>query len=1122
MQKTADGKDVPYPKFKLLIIMKLTAIFLLVALLRVSAEGVVAQTISLHVKASPIEKVFAQIENQSGYSFIYGKKLLSTAAPVSVNLDNASLETVLKAVFENQPLVFKITDRQIIVAAKAVNIIPAKAPEAASGIIVHGRVTDKEGYPMPSVSVVIPGTPLGTMTNTKGEYAIREAPENADIVFSYVGFAEQRVHINGRQELNIVLLPIQDRLDEMVIIAYGKTTKRLNTGSVVTINSDVIEKQPVQNVMDALPGRVAGVQITQNNGLPGSNTQMQIRGQGSLNSGTIPLYVIDGVPYTNFNGGQPPQDNLDAWGISGANGGTSPFSSINPSDIQSISILKDADATGIYGARGANGVVLITTKKGSSGVPRVNINAYSGVGKVGHWIPMLNSQQYLALRREAFKNDGVNPASASSRPYDLLDWDQNAYTDWQKFLLGKAAHSSNAEVAYSGGSANTFYRLSGAFRHDGTIYTGNWRTNRATTRFSLDHHSVNNRFGFSFSASYAYENTKLPHSDPSLSYTLPPNYPSRLKDSTGKLIWYPGFTNPLSYLQQPYSGVTTNVMGNFSIHYMVLPGLDLKLSSGYTNILLDAKYAVPASALNPSFNPVSSAFFSTDKAQNWIVEPTATYNLQMGRGRLSALAGGTFQKNISQTASEKATNYSSDQLLGSLAGAGLITSYFPNYAQYNFTSVYGRVNYSWANKYILNATFRRDGSSRFGANNRFGNFWAVGGAWVFTEESFVRNNLSWLSFGKLRGSYGLTGNDQIPDYIYLSLYSVLNRNPYLNQAGLYQSTTPNPDIRWETIRKLEFGLELGFLKDRISLTANYYRNRSGNQLSYTSLPTQTGFNSYEANIPAVIQNTGLEFLVETKNIVRKNFQWTTSLNVTFPKNKLVSYPNLAQSFYSSTYVVGQPVTLTKLFHYLGTDPQTGAPKFATKSGSGIPDYSTDRVGAPIGTPYFGGISNDFTYMRWTLGFFIQWYHQKGYTNGTFYSAIGADMANLNTSVLNRWQQAGDVGKLFPGASATPGAPIYNAYGYYYGSSDAFWGDASWLKLQNASLSYSFEEKLVKRMGLGVLRVFVQGQNLLLLDKNKYQLDPSTTVAGGPPGLGTGRYPAVPPLRTIVAGVNVSF
>jgi hypothetical protein len=309
--------------------------------------------------------------------------------------------------------------------------------------------------------------------------------------------------------------------------------------------------------------------------------------------------------------------------------------------------------------------------------------------------------------------------------------------------------------------------------------------------------------------------------------------------------------------------------------------LDLKVNAGYTNILLDAKEAAPASSKNPSRNPVSSATFSTNKVQNWIIEPTATYAVNLGSGKLNALIGGTMQQNISQTNSVQATNYSSDLLLGSLVGAGKITSYFPNYAQYNFASVYGRLNYDWLNKYIVNATFRRDGSSRFGANNRFGNFWAIGGAWIFSNEDFMKDNAV-LSFGKLRGSYGLTGNDQIPDYLYLPLYSTIG-TPYQNQTGLRVGNTPNADIQWETVRKLEFAAELGFLKDRVLLTANYYRNRSGNQLTYLSSPTQTGFNAYLANIPALIQNTGLELTLETKNIDRKNFQWSTSFNVTLPK-----------------------------------------------------------------------------------------------------------------------------------------------------------------------------------------------------------------------------------------------
>lgn len=1097
--------------------MKLTFVFLTIFFMQISARGI-SQKVTLSLKDAPVEKVFKEIEKQTGYGFLYSKKMFENAPKVSIKVKSAPLDEVLKECLKGQSLTYSIQNNTIVITQMQNSETASSSPLT---ITVRGTVKDEQGRPIQSVSVVVPGTPYGSMTNAQGEYSISDVPEKADLLFSYIGYESQRIPIKSRSVINVVLKTEVKQLDETVIIGYGKTTKRLNTGSTTTITSDVIEKQPVQNVMEALVGRVPGMQITQNNGLPGSNTAMQIHGQGSINSGTIPLYVIDGVPYTNFNGGFPPQDNLDAWGISGANGGTSPFSTVNPADIESITVLKDADATAIYGARGANGVVLITTKKGKSGKGKLDFNVYSGIGKVGHWIPMLNTQQYLALRREAYKNDGVDPASARTRPVDLLDWDQNAYTDWQKFLLGGTAHSSNADIAYSGGNATTSFRLSGSFRHDGTVYPGDWRDNRATSRFSLSHHSINNKFGFSFSASYAYENNKLPPSDISGSYTLPPNYPSKLKDdSTGKLIWYAGFTNPLSYLEQTYNAITTNVMGNFSVHYTVLPGLDLKVNSGYTNVILDAKKAVPALSQNPSRNPASTAYFSTDKAQNWIIEPTATYELKTRSGKLNALIGGTFQQNISDASSVKATNYTSDLLLGSLNGAGLITNYFPNYAQYNFASLYGRVNYSYQNKYVLDATYRRDGSSRFGANNRFGNFWAVGGAWIFSDEQFMKDNVSFLSFGKLRASYGLTGNDQISDYQYLPLYSTIS-NPYQNQIGLYEVTTYNPDIQWETDKKLELALELGFLKNRIMLTGDYYKSRSGNLLDYMILPSQTGHGDVTSNMPAVIQNTGLELTLNTKNIVSKNFEWTTSFNITIPKNKLLSYHDLEKSFYGSTYAIGQPINLTRLYDFTGIDAQTGAPRYATKDASGIPNYNTDRTVAPIGTVYYGGLSNDFTYKQWSFSFFLEFSHQYGYINSVN-TPLGASMTNANTSVLNRWQQPGDANTLFPAASATPGSAVYNAYGYYYSSSDALWGDASWLKIRNAALSYSFNSKILKQLGLSALRLYSQAQNLITFDKDKYRFDPETSVPGGGGGIGTGRFPAVPPLRTLVFGINVSF
>jgi len=1112
---------------QMILSMKLIGIFLLAAALQVSARGM-AQ-ITLQVDHAPLQEVFTALKEQTGYRFICTQAVLQKAGKLSVHIKDASLKKTLDLCFKGKGLDYSIIGQTVAVRL-ATEPAPAGAGQLQQAeeavpkkqvVTVTGKVTDPLGYPLASVSVVVPGTPLGTMTDKSGFYSLSDVPQDAELVFSYVGYLEQRIQVKGQSVINVQMQPTENELNETVVIGYGTTTKRLNTGSAAVISDETIDRQPIANVMEALPGRVAGVLVTQNNGVPGANTQMEIRGKSSLNSGTIPLYVIDGVPYTNFNGAQPPNDNLNAWGISGANGGASPFSSINPDDIKSITILKDADATAIYGARGANGVVLITTKRGAAGASKTDVNVYTGMGKVSHYIPMLNTGQYLTLRKEAFANDGVDPENASSRPYDLLDWDQNAYTDWQKYLLGGTSHITNADIAYSGGTDRTSYRLSGNYRHDGTIYPGDFGNNRVTTRFSLGHHSKNNRFNFNFSASYAHEISELPKSDVASLVTLPPNYPSKLTDSVGNLIWYSGFTNPLSYLRQSYHGVTNNVIGNLTMGYEVLKNWNLKLSAGYTHIDLNQRSASPASVQDPSYNPTSTAYFSDNLVENWIVEPTTDYTVNWGKSKLNMLLGGTFQQNISTTTSTKGSNYSSDLLLGSLQGAGIITSYYPNDAKYKFASLFSRVNYNYDNKYLLNGTFRRDASSRFGPNNRFGNFWALGAAWVFTEESFVKEVLPFLSFGKLRGSYGLTGNDQITNYVYLPLYS-MSSSSYQGQASYYTSTAYNPYIQWETDKKLEFALELGFLQDRLTFTGSYYRNRSGNQLTYEALPTQSGFNSRTTNMPAVIQNKGLELTIGSQNIKTQNFSWHTDFNITLPSNKLISFPGLESSYYASSYVIGESISLTKLYKYTGVDAGTGMPTYYSADGSGVPNYNTDRFIAPLGTPYYGGLGNDFSYKNWSLSFFIQYTHQKGYTNGLVSGAPGASMANVNTSYLNRWQKAGDQGTLFPAASAVSGSPISAAYGYYFASSDLFWGDASWLKLRTASVSYQFDKKLVHRLGLSQLRLYAEGQNLLTLAKNKYQMDTETTVAGGPSGLGTGRYLAVPPLRTIVVGLNVSF
>lgn len=488
----------------------------------------------------------------------------------------------------------------------------------------------------------------------------------------------------------------------------------------------------------------------------------------------------------------------------------------------------------------------------------------------------------------------------------------------------------------------------------------------------------------------------------------------------------------------------------------------------------------------------------------------------MKQGRLSLLAGGTYQRSLSTGQSVDGRNYSNEALLGSLVGAGTIVLNSSNYFDYRFASVFGRINYDYKQKYLLNVTFRRDASSRFGPDNIYADFGAAGAAWLFSEEDFIKEALPWLGLGKLRASYGTTGNDQINNYLYLPLLS--SAGTYLGSSALYRVTLPNPGIKWETTRKLEFGLELGLKNDRASFTGNYYRNRSADQLLSAALPTQSGYNSYNVNLPALIQNSGVELELNTLNLKTWNFGWRSSLNVTFYRNKLVEFPGIEKSFYASSYLIGQPVDVVRRYVYTGYDPNTGIPRYVDVNKDGAVDFNNDRQVIKPGNPFFGGLNNSFNYRNWDLSFFLQFHHRKGSTN-TISTPVGSSRSNQNTSLLDRWRQPGD-NATYPAATSTPGTPIYLGY-TQYSSSTALWGDASYMKLRSASLSYTFPKAWISKARISNLKVYAEGQNLFTWAKNKYIYDPETSVSGGPPGLGTGMI-AMPPLRTIVFGINCSF
>jgi TonB-linked SusC/RagA family outer membrane protein len=1058
------------------------------------------------------ESVFSAIEKiqkQTPFIFIYRNNELKELKEVNIPVQKRTVQELLDILFNSKR--FKVTqlnNRILISSIKAeIKVLPVD-------IRISGIVVDEDGVPIPGVSIMQKqNNKVSTATDRNGQFGINLPDEGTKVLlFTCIGYQNAEQVIGSENSYKIVMKPSVGSLNEVQIIGYGTTTRKTSTGSVASITAKEIEKQPVGNPLAALSGRMSGVLIAQNNGVPGGAIQVQIRGQNSLSSGGIPLYVIDGVPFTNFNGGQPATDNLNAFGTSGASGGVSPFSMINPSDIERIDILKDADATSIYGSRGANGVVLITTKKGKTGRVKVGLNFNSGFTELNRFIPTLDLQQYLALRTEAFKNDGVTP-NTNNAP-DLTVWDQNNSTDFQKMFIGNRGHINEIQGSMSGGNEQTRFFFNSAYRKESTVFLGDNNDKRFSSRLNLDHSSLNKKFNVSLSVSYANDNTNIPTSDLSSVYNLPPNLP--LYDAAGKLFWATGFTNPLASLLKRYNGVTNNLIANANLKYIILSGLTAKANFGYTNTRLDQTATNPASSQNPANNPTSSAIFANLNAQNWIIEPTLDYVRTIGSGTLTALIGTSFQQNTSNGLYLSGANYSNEALLGTLGAAGTTTVLYNNIVKYKYDAVFAKLNYNWQEKYLFNATFRRDGSSRFGPKNRFGNFGAIGAGWVFSNENLVKDNLPFLSFGKLRASYGTTGNDQISNYLYLPLYS--SATAYLGNAATNVTVLPNEFIQWETTKKLEFAIDLGFLKDRISFTANYYRNRSSDQITSNALGSQSGYNSYTLNLPATIQNTGLELELNTTNIITKDFSWKTSANFTFTDNKIIDFPDLEKSFYASSYVVGESVNLIRLYHYLGVNPANGTAMFEDKDGNGMIN-SDDRYIADLGTPFFGGFNNTFTYKNFELGVFFQFNHRFGVTQ-ILNTRPGA-FVNQNDYWLGRWTPTSTNSNI-PGASATAGSAIYTSYNNYT-SSDAVYGDASYLKLRSVNLSYTLPAEWLKHIKMSSCSIFVQGQNLYTWAKNKYILDTETTIQGGPPGLGTGTLSQVlPPLRTIVFGVNCSF
>ena len=966
---------------------------------------------------------------------------------------------------------------------------------------IHGKVVDKEGLPIPGVAVNIKNSSKGVATNLDGTYSIEAAPD-AVLVFSYLGFKNQEVPVKERSEINIILLEDVTALDEVEINAgYYNTTKRESTGNISRVTAEEIEAQPVSNPLAAIQGRMPGVQVTQATGVPGGGFKVEIRGLNSLRpEGNEPLYIVDGVPFpsTSLGNSQFSAAIFPGDGISFLNG-------INPADIKNIEILKDADATAIYGSRGANGVVLITTKQGKSGELTPTIEFSKGWSKISNRRELLNTSQYLEMRKEAFENDLVEEYPFYA--YDVNgNWDQERYTDWQEELIGGVAETANLRASLTGGTNNTNFLVTGSYLEETTVFPGDYKYWKAASHLSFNHTSKDEKFYFNFSGMLSFDKNNQPETDLTRETTrLPPNAPA-IYDAQGNLNWENStWLNPLRLLEGEYLTESRMILGSTVLGYRLFNDFEFKVSTGFTTRRFDEIRTAPSTRYNPAYGLGSEySVLNTNVADltSYIIEPQMKYDLEFGSGEIEFLAGATLQRDKLKSLSMYGTEFSSNALIKNLSAANYVMVMDNSEDEYKYQAIFGRLNFELDNELFINITGRRDGSSRFGPGKRFANFGAVGAAWIFTEQDWFKNS-SFLSFGKLRSSYGLTGNDKIGDYQFLDSYSVTQK-PYNGVVGLEPSRLYNPNFGWETTRKFEASLDLGFFQEKIQLSSSYYTNRSSNQLVGIPLPSTTGFNSIQANLGATVENRGWEFTVNTQNFLTKAFTWNTSFNLTIPRSELISFPDLENSTYANTYVIGEPLNLEKAYRNEGIDQNTGLYKFTDFNNDGKISAAEDkRAYLNLDPAFYGGLGNRLTYKNINLDFLFQFVKQTGF-NYLYYLSPPGIMVNQPIEVMDRWESVQNPGSFQRFTSGVDYEAV-DAF-YQYVQSDAAVSDASYIRLKNISFTYNLPE-IVEDMDMSI---FLRGQNILTISKYR-GLDPESQSSFN-----------LPPLKVANIGTKISF
>jgi TonB-linked SusC/RagA family outer membrane protein len=1135
-------KFARFPLSKIVLIMKLTMLILIIGLLQVSAKGF--SQITLNENNAPVTKVLESIRKQSGYDFFYDKGELK-GERVTIKVTNSSLDKTLSQCFMNIPFTYRVLDKNVVITPKLSphRTVPDNIPDTVN---VHGRVVDENNKPLPGATVILyfrnKDTHISYSTDANGKFEIASVVKSAVIKVSYTGYLTSK-ELKAASNMGDIRLEVStNELDEVRAIAYGTDSRRFSVNATDVVTAKDIEDQPVTNFADALEGRVPGLAVTASSGVPGSQSTMQIRGQNTLKdqAGTAysiapydqPLIIVDGVPFaTQNNTINQISSSLAAQGENpnGDNSGLTALNAINPADIESISVLKDADATSIYGSQGSNGVILITTKKGKAGTNEFNLRVNSMVNAVAKPVEFLNTQQYLQMRKAAFQADGITPSSSPYDPGyapDLTIFDQNRYTNWYNQLYVRTPVSTDIHAQLQGGSETTTFLVSAGYTHSDYNFPGDYADNRFTLHSALHSSSKNKKLTVDLGSDFAYDHNNTGFYTSAPDVLLPPNLPSLLSPS-GNLVWnYKGVD--LSQ-EQFYAGLKKssgqgdyNYNENLTIAYKILPGLNISAMGGYNRNENNEIQLIPASSQSPEYGiPHGSSFFGTNINQSIIIVPQIDYKRTIGKGELSALLGGNYRKLLSNNTNQTGYNYTNDALLGTITAAGSVDDNDGS-SVYKYSDVHGRLGYIYDQKYIISLTGNRDGSSNFGPGRQFGNFGSAALGWIFSEENFFQPLRSIFSYAKLSSNYGTTGSDAVKAYQFQPFWgTVYGTSPFQGTGPLFPSNTYNPNYSWSTMKSLGATIDVGLLNNRLLLKVNYYYNREGNQLTTYPLPNLTGFGSVVQNFGGVVQNKGWEFEASSTNIKSSNFSWTSVFNISANQNKLISFPDLANSSYASLYVIGQPTTVSYVYRYKDVNPTTGIFEFYTANGgttstpnSAVQGAGGDRVPISYNVPkFFGGFGNTFNYKHLSLVMFFQFSKMtaKNYLNALYGGLNGVPgfATNVPTQFLSGyWQNPGDHATLE--RLTTQYGDAYNAANDLINSTGVY-SDDTYLRLKTLSFSYRLPDAFLKKLNIKSCSIFIKTENLLTFTDYK---------AGDPEQPGS--FTLFPLQRTIQGGLSFNF